>query len=231
MTKRTRRDEIWHCALQCALTGERFKLDRIQKMITSEVSRRTVRDVLNTMVEYDWLSKEKPQSHEWFSGPHLPTDQLSLEDQPVPSSPEPSPHTHVSSAGSLNKGTVYTASVDRFSSSGNAIVSIQNEQFSRNHINLGPLDRKAKNQSVLFEFMGGVWGMCLNEEYTDEQYRPRQNQPGSTDSFPSSNGDLESIAQGVSTTTRQNRDRKRSTSDDWERRKQEYLKDVNETYD
>lgn len=231
MTKRTSRDEIWHCALQCALIGETFELDRVHKLVSSDVSRRTVRDVLNTMVEYEWLSKEKPQSHEWLPGPRIDTARLPQEDQPTPSSPTHYSETHISSVDSLSEGDVYTAEVDRFSSSDNAVISVENNQLSHNHINLGPIDKKAKNQTVQFEYMGGVWGLCLNKTYTDEQYRPRQNQSDSASSRSSNSGNLDSIARGVMSRTQQKKNSKKSVSDDWESRKQEYLSNVNDTYD
>lgn len=69
MTQHTSRDEVWNHALRYALLEESFKLSRVENEITREMSKRTIRDTLNTMVNYGWLAKDSPQAHEWHPGP------------------------------------------------------------------------------------------------------------------------------------------------------------------
>jgi len=72
MAKNTLRDRVWNRALILATRGDHFEVKHIRNYILSdEGSDRTIRDVLNTMVENEWLEKESRQSHEWRQGPKL----------------------------------------------------------------------------------------------------------------------------------------------------------------
>lgn len=169
MTKHTARDKVWDQALQRAMAEESFKVDRIRGGISVDVSDRTIRDTLNTMVDQGWLSKETPHAHEWAPGPRA-------RGEDVDESPSA---TELASKSDLTKGEVYSGVVDRVSS--NAIIELES-----GHINLGPIDDAAEGERVEFEYVGGVWGRCLNGEYTYESYSPRDGQSSSSSSSRSS---------------------------------------------
>lgn len=72
MVKDTGRDAIWNRAMVMALEGNSFTLRQIRNWVNISgdgPSDRTTRDVLNTMVEYQWLEKESPKAHTWRPGP------------------------------------------------------------------------------------------------------------------------------------------------------------------
>jgi hypothetical protein len=56
MTKHTTRDEVWNLALRYAMSEEPFKLKEVRAGISESPSDRTIRDILNTMVNHGWLS-------------------------------------------------------------------------------------------------------------------------------------------------------------------------------
>lgn len=68
MAKDTPRDRVWSYSMMKALEGRSFKLKHVRNNVAKPPSDRTIRDVLNTMVEYGWLDKEKKQSNEWRPG-------------------------------------------------------------------------------------------------------------------------------------------------------------------
>lgn len=69
----------------------------------------------------------------------------------------------------LTKGEEYYGTVDRVSSSGNAIIQ---STPNGDHINLGPIE-SAVGEEIKFKYLGGVWGKCLEDEYVYEGYVPK----------------------------------------------------------
>ena len=81
MTKDTKRDRVWSAALTKAFAGRNFSVGDVRERAgLDESSDRTVRDVLNTMVETEWLEKERKQSHVWFAGRRIDDDLAACED-------------------------------------------------------------------------------------------------------------------------------------------------------
>ena len=72
MTRNTTRDEVWNQALSVAIGGGSFQVKHIRNSILAdEGTDRTIRDVLNTMVEMEWLEKESKHGHKWRAGPKI----------------------------------------------------------------------------------------------------------------------------------------------------------------
>lgn len=69
MTKDTPRDRVWSFAIMKVVNGEEFKKKHVKNNISNPPSDRTIRDTLNTMVQFGWLEKEKEQSETWQGGP------------------------------------------------------------------------------------------------------------------------------------------------------------------
>lgn len=58
MTTHTKRDWVWTTALEEATTADEFSVQDIQTACGRQApSERTVRDVLTTMADQDWLAK------------------------------------------------------------------------------------------------------------------------------------------------------------------------------
>lgn len=74
MAKHTDRDRVWCWAMHHAVMGDAFSIGDLKHVsggIEDPPSDRTIRDVLNTMVDMGWLEKEKPQGHTWRQSHHL----------------------------------------------------------------------------------------------------------------------------------------------------------------
>lgn len=65
----------------------------------------------------------------------------------------------------IDSENVYLAPVDRLSGSGNAMVSLPDAE-----VNLGPLPAAVDNEWVVFVYLGGVWGVCLDEQWISDSY-------------------------------------------------------------
>jgi hypothetical protein len=61
---------------------------------------------------------------------------------------------------------VSSDTVDRMSGSGNAIIDKSDQQW-----NLGPLPPTVVGEEVAFVHAGGTWALCLNSDYTTEEYK------------------------------------------------------------
>lgn len=59
--------------------------------------------------------------------------------------------------------------VNRLSSSGNAIVELE-----QGHVNLGRLDESVVGEKVKYKLINATIGKCLTEKYTPEGYDPAQ---------------------------------------------------------
>lgn len=77
---------------------------------------------------------------------------------------------HVTSTSQLEKDEVYFATVDK--ASGNALIRLDHSDGS--HINIGPIDKPAAGKQVKFRYVEGVWGLCLDEEYSYDGYDPKE---------------------------------------------------------
>jgi hypothetical protein len=87
MAKDTARDKVWSYAMHRAIKDAAFgdmeiKVKYVRNNIVDAPSDRTIRDVLNTMTEQEWLEKEKPQSRTWHAGKAL--QHVELEEMPGP---------------------------------------------------------------------------------------------------------------------------------------------------
>ena len=85
MAKDTARDKIWTYAMTHAIkmadgSGSPIEVKHVRNNLLEAPSDRTIRDVLNTMVEHGWLEKEKEQSRSWTAGKAL--ESVELEDVP-----------------------------------------------------------------------------------------------------------------------------------------------------
>lgn len=212
MTKHTTRDRVWNQALQFAMSGKEFRLDQIQMAISEDVSDRTVRDTLNTMVDHGWLSKEAVRSHSWMPGPKAEGENINPGQIASEASSGRDSGKDINSVASISKGQTYFGKVDRFSGD-NAIVSTDYSGVDLGHINLGPISKAADGSTVVFRYLGGVWGRCLDEEYTPPRYDPKKQ--GSNNS-----GDSRSKANTAS-----------QPDSDWDSRKREIRSNVSSSYD
>ena len=92
MVKHTGRDKVWCEAMRMAIEYKQFgehpvSVKVLENILPSDApSGRTIRDVLNTMADQGWLSKEKPQGHSWLPGPAL--RDVQLQDKPGAESPQ-----------------------------------------------------------------------------------------------------------------------------------------------
>jgi hypothetical protein len=162
--------------MQYAIAEECFSLEEIRSLISKNMNDRKIRDALNTMVDQGWLSKETDQAHKWHPGSHVNNK----------SRPKPEEHIQsVSDVDYLEQGRMYVGTVDRFSSSGNAIIKIPSDDNYK-IMNLGPIDEAADSEKVKFRVINGTWGECLNEEYRYDGYDPREDGSSSSTSSPSS---------------------------------------------
>jgi hypothetical protein len=162
-----------------------FKLREVQAGISGDISDRTVRDTLNTMADKGWLSKDSPNSHLWNPGPltrgeepdegnrlkHSSEDGAGLD-------PDVEVNELPSQASRMEKGAVYEGTVDRFAGR-NAIVNLSSQG---DHVNLGPIDKEAAGETVLFKSVSGIWGKCLDEEYIYDSYAPKDGESSTTSS-------------------------------------------------
>jgi len=58
MVTNTKRDRVWNAALELAENRETFALDDVYATCdATDLSDRTMRDVLTTMAELDWIEK------------------------------------------------------------------------------------------------------------------------------------------------------------------------------
>lgn len=180
MSEHTARDAVWSQALQYALAENSFSIENLQDTISEDVSDGTVHDTLSTMAEKKWLSKESSQGQVWTAGPRL-QDKPNVKDEKNKENSEaedfeedeviPLSECEVSTPSDLSTDKVYVGVVDRVTgSSGNAIVNIAE---GNGEINLGPIDESAEGEEVHFRPEDGIWGRCLDEEYTYESYDPR----------------------------------------------------------
>lgn len=78
-------------------------------------------------------------------------------------------------SSSLSEGEVYSGTVE--TASRNAVIQLQT-----GHVNLGPIDTSVVGETVKFEYVGGVWGKCLEDEYIYDGYKPRDGQSSSSNS-------------------------------------------------
>lgn len=136
MTQHTSRDEVWHHALRYALIEESFTISRVANEMSEGVSRRTIRDTLNTMVDHGWLAKDSPQAHEWHPGPKA-FDIEEIEEsfnKPLSSTSDTDVYTEVDE--------VKRRYVDRVSNSANLVV----EDVFRSHglASHGPIEEYVK---------------------------------------------------------------------------------------
>jgi len=192
MPEHTVRDSVWHHALQRVLAGKSFKIKEIEDQISGDITERAIRDTLNTMVNYGWLSKKTTQYGQWTPGPHArnvirDTGRSESVDNITVVKKEPAttdkngsvskhdvtPVTELSSPSDCTEGSVYSGVVDRCTPNG--IIS-----FEKGHVNLGPIDGDAVGEEVTFEYVGFSWGKCLTEEFTYESYSPRDSQSNSS---------------------------------------------------
>ena len=79
--------------------------------------------------------------------------------------------------GGLATANLWEGYVERLSSAGNAMVKAQNaeplDQANNNlegEVNIGPLPREAVGERVTFLYKGGVFGVCLNEQWVSQSY-------------------------------------------------------------
>jgi|APHM01.1.fsa_nt_gi hypothetical protein len=90
---------------------------------------------------------------------------------------DPKPIGNLDQSSELTSGEEYYGTVDRVSSSGNAII----QSASNQHINLSGIDESAVGEEVKFRYLGGVWGECLDNKYIPGGYDPG---PSSSDNSP-----------------------------------------------
>jgi hypothetical protein len=171
MTKHTSRDEVWNLALQYATAKEPFQIKQISKYIDGEPSDRTIRDTLNTMATHGWLTKDTPHSSEWHPGPQIDND-----DPPDTPFNQPGPSdtsaVKLDSVSSVNEGEVYVDEVGRHTGQNGIIDTRTYDKIPMDHINLGPINESAVGYLVKFEYIGGLKGECLTEEFISESYQP-----------------------------------------------------------
>lgn len=178
MTQHTGRDVVWDVTIRIAMTEESFCIDDIAQNDSVDVSKRTVRDTMRTMADFDWLQKEVPNGTQWRRGPLLTGEKELMTDERENQSPKSV--GEFDSVGELSEGEVYFGTVDKASS--NALIWLDEPNGS--HVNLGPIDKSVVGEEVRFRYLAGVWGRCLDEEYTYEGYDPQSD--GSSSSSSSS---------------------------------------------
>lgn len=167
MAKHTGRDLVWDRALQHAINKESFKLDEIAEHESVDVSKRTIRDTLNTLTDLGWLSKETPKSNEWNPGSLVIDGEVGerVEDE-LPDYSDATTLEGIERPSELSEDEIYIGTVDRYTS--NAIITLPS-----GHVNLGPIDESAVGEVVRFRPNNGSWAECLDEEYTYEGYDPQ----------------------------------------------------------
>jgi hypothetical protein len=173
MTKHTSRDDVWNEALLLATNEESFSIEDIASSEDVDTSERTVRDTLNTLVDFGWLSKEKDRGHTFQPGP------LALGEEPNPNA---TPIDSIERSSDLSKDEVYFGTVDKVAEDGNAII-----ELPKGYINLGPIDESAVGESVRFKRVESTWGFCMDEEYTYDGYSPKDGSsapPSQSESSP-----------------------------------------------
>ncbi|WP_152422251.1 hypothetical protein [Haloarcula marismortui] len=165
MTKRTGRDLVWHQALQHAKNEESFYLDEIVQLEEVDVSKRTARDTLRTLADLGWLAKDTRHAHQWRPGPQVLNEEMGSTEHTTSDSHDAISLDSIDNATHFTEGEVYVGTVDRFSNSGDGLIEIPS-----GHINVGPIDVSAKGETIQFKFVGGTYGLCLSEQYTDTEY-------------------------------------------------------------
>lgn len=177
MTKHTSRDDVCNKALQLATNEESFSIEDIASSKDVDTSERTVRDTLNTLIDFGWLSKEKDRGHTFQPGP------LALGED---TTPEGTPVSDFRKTSEISEGEVYFGTVDEYTS--NAIITLP-----VGNINLGPIDESALGDEVRFKKIEAAWGVCMDEEYTYDGYSPKDalsDTPSGESSTTSSRGDV-----------------------------------------
>jgi hypothetical protein len=211
MTKHTDRDLVWHHALQRAKSEESFYLDDIAQVDEIDSSKRTIRDTLKTLVDTGWLAKDSPRAHEWQPGPLVLGEEIETSDD-TESSEDADPNftdamslDHIENATDFEEGEVYFGTVDRFSDYGDGLIEIPTS-----HINVGPIDNSANGETIRFKFVGGTYGLCLDDQYTHPEYSV----PGQENSGPSesSNTSTSSSTKGSASSEGSGPSRQQSTS-------------------
>lgn len=180
MTQHTGRDTVWDIAIRTAMAEESFSINDIVENESITVSKRTVRDTMGTMADLGWLEKQKSNGNHWQRGA------LMTEDEGLPTGKErgdAKPIDDIDQTSELEKGEVYVGTVEKATS--NAIIRL--DESTGSHINLGPIDESAVGEVVQFRYLHGVWGKCLEAEYTYDGYDPEKD-GSSSSSRSSSNG-------------------------------------------
>ena len=177
MTQHTGRDAVWDAAIRTATTEESFSVDDIVENESITVSKRTVRDTMGTMADLGWLKKQEVNSSQWQPGVLITDDEslTTLEEHDNENLID-----NFENVSELEKGEEYVGVVDK--ASPNALIWLNGT--GGNHINLGPINGSAVGEEVRFRYLGGVWGKCLENEYTYDGYDPKND--GSSSSNRSS---------------------------------------------
>ena len=173
MTQHTGRDAVWDAAVQTVMSEESFYVTDIVQTDSVDVSERTVRDTLKTMADLGWLKKQKSNKNCWCSG-ELINDCESVNNTKEAEGPESI--DKMENKEQLESGEVYLGTVDKANS--NALIWFNESGGS--HINLGPIDKSSVGELIRFRYISGVWGKCLDEEYTYDGYHPHDGKSSSS---------------------------------------------------
>ncbi|WP_152422252.1 hypothetical protein [Haloarcula marismortui] len=152
-----------------------FSIDEVVEDESIAVSKRTVRDTMKTMAELGWLEEQTVNTNQWQQGPLMTEDMDSTSKKQHQG---PTPIDQVDQTRELEGGEVYVGTVDKASS--NALIWLDEPHGS--HINLGPIDESVVGEEVRFRNLQGVWGKCLDEEYTYDGYNPKEDGSSSSSS-------------------------------------------------
>lgn len=153
--------------MRTAMIEDTFCSSNISQNNSVDVSERVVRNIMETMADLGWLEKQNPNRDQWQQGPLMTSNNtevvLKREKE------DPQPVDQITQVSELNEGEVYIGVVDKASS--NALIWLDEAKDS--HINLGPIDESVVDEEVRFRYIQGVWGKCLDEEYTYQGYDPQ----------------------------------------------------------
>jgi len=212
MTQHTVQDLVWNIALRTAMTEDSFCINDIIEHGSIEASKQTVRDTMKSMADLGWLEKQSSTGSQWQQGPLMngENDLTVVTEEKE----DPKPLDEVTQPSELNKGEVYIGTVDKASS--NALIWI--DESNGNHINLGPIDESVVGQEVRFRYIQGVWGKCLEEEFTYDGYNPQ------SDGSSSSRGSLSSSRSHRTSRTTSNSSRNGTITNNNPNNKNELLK-------
>jgi hypothetical protein len=161
-------------------------VDRCERSIEESV----VRDTLQSISELGWIDLQPEAESVWNAesvvwvgkkgevvdsgtegGTSEEADNAGQEEKDLGERVDATPLDEVraETPSGVPEDRVFRWTVDRISGGGNVVVELPG---GKGELNLGPIDSDAVGEEVVFRTMTALWGTCLTDKYTYEEYEP-----------------------------------------------------------